>query len=960
MAMLISWTLLRWIIYMLRTRFFFRTRLGQFIWIVVFPVFSIALLFTTFATNQALASSRELTSLNRASALALQSTATPTPTLQSELAPGQTEPTSVYTFSLATLGYDEITLNSPIDTAQYSFVIPESWLIEADSLLELDLSYGYSQTQAENYPIQFGNLTVKLDNQTLEIFPVAEKELNHYRLHISLPASILASDQFLHVLSLEFDAGLLCQLPHQATLVVHPTSFIRLNYSQRPLTLDLARYPRPFHQQAFTTPDIVRFVLPAKPTSNDATNAIDIAAKLGDLTSNRQVISATTDVDFRRLLSSNPLIDEHLIVLGKPQDNQILPLLNDMVQLPVSLYQRQLELTTQGPIVVVPGDTFTYIFTVTNVLDREVNLSLINPLPPHTELLDCTPKCTENGDNNIVTFNTDKLERGKTLSFSLTLNAADTLTDTLENTVTLTEANLGPINTDTLTSTVVADSSKNGAQISVNASPEGYFFVYDGQAVAEEDGIIQEVLSPWNENRAILIITGLSDEAVRKAGQAMSSETRFPGMNGAVALVKDTLVPSEINDRISTVVEKTLADLGYPDKVLSGQSPTVLDYYFKIPYDWQLTDAATIDLYFNHSQLVDYEKAGLTVLINREPFASLALNEETANDGQLHISLAKANLRVGDLNRLSVQVDLPLSGECVDPSAGGAWLVVKSASKIVLAHDEVSGPDFNLDYFPYPFHIYPSLTNLLFALPDTPNVAEWETALRLAASVGNSAQQKTTVPVAKFSNDLSKGSLADYQIIAISRPSRNNLIQQANTQLPQPFLPGSDEIEQRLDDVVFRLPSGVNLGYLQLIPSPWNESRAFIAVTGTTDQAVEQAAYILTNRPQILKGNLAFIKEETVNTIDTRELTSGGMVVAMATTVSEMAGATPVPATTTPSPTVIPPSSLASPISGVSTSEQASIKTGLPAWLVPLVSINGLLVITIFAFVFWQARHRKI
>jgi len=926
------------------------TKLSRIIWGVGIGAL-LSVLLMSVITNIVSASPSELDSRDSLPVVpALQSMATPTATLQ-------IKNTSVYSFSLAGLGYDEVTLNSPSGTAEYSFRLPETWSI-TDGELNLDFSYVFNRTDIEGSPVQFGDLTVKLDSQTLRVFTIDEEILDNYQLRVPLPLALLDNpDKTQHDIELILDAGFLCEVPHKAKLVIHPTSFIVLNYGQRPLVLDLNRYPLPFYQRAFE-PDLIRFVLPAQPTTDDVGHAVSIAAKLGDLTDNGVVISATTDLDLNHPSTSPPILDEHLIVIGQPQDNQFLMFLNDTVDLPVSLHQRQLGLVTQGPTSVAPDGTYTYLFTITNTVDRVVNLSAINSLSAYAKLVNCVPDCIENNDDNTIIWNNSSLAPNETLKLSLTFKVADTRTGiAIENTITVVEADLGPVNADTLASTVVTDTTGIEPQISV-AGEEDYFFMYNGRAVAREDGVVQEVLSPWREDRAVLIITGLSNEAVKKAAQAMSSAARFPGMSGVVALVRDVLPPSVVADP-TTTGERTFADLGYSSNrvVPGGGEPKQIDYYFQVPYGWQLTNDAFLELYFSHSQLLDYEDSGLTVLLNKQPLISIAFSEETADDGQARVNLADA-YKYGS-NRLTLKVDASMPGTCVDSDQ--AWTLIKSSSKIFLAHDEETGLDFDFDIYPYPFYLNPALTDLLFVLPDTPTNDELEHVLRLAAALGNSAAGKTILPTVIMGSDLPPQTLADYQIIALGRPSRNTLIQQANSQLPQPFLPGSDQIDQQLDDVTFRLPSDLTLGYLQLIPSPWNEKRALLVVTGTTDESVDWAADVLANRAGTLrKGNLALIRDDNeVKTIDTRTLISGGAVVAVATAVSETTPLAEMDLEGTPvveTEVTFTPSLPANSTPNISALEQAPGGTNRPAWLIPLVAIAVLIVIVIFVVAFWQSR----
>ncbi|NJN93570.1 MAG: cellulose biosynthesis cyclic di-GMP-binding regulatory protein BcsB [Anaerolineales bacterium] len=899
------------------------------------------------------ASANSLAPLLERPVLALQVTATPTATLPSEVVtPEAIGSSPAFSLTLAALGYNQTTLNSPVDITEYSFRLPDNWLIDKDSQLELDLSYTYNQAEPQNYPGQFGDLTIKLDDQTLEVFSIEAQQLDNYRLTIPLPASAFAPDRLQHLISLEFDAGSLCAVPHKATLIIHPTSTVWLNYTQLPLELDLSRYPRPFYQQTFT-PDTLRIVLPAQPSASNLSQALAVTAKLGDLTGNGLVISPTTDLELSQLLTSTSTsLADHLIVVGQPQENQLITMLNRLVELPVILHSRQLPLTIEGPIEVTSGSPLNYTFSFTNTTGRAANLSLFSQLPPATRLTACTPKCVENKADQTIVWPDNRLAPDKSFRVSLTLQATAALTGVVEQTAMVVEQKLGPVNANTLTTPIVTDLPQTERQASMVGS-EGYFFVYNNRAVAKDDGIVMEIPSPWNENRAVLIITGLSDEAVTKASQAMSSETGFPGMSGPVALVREILAPTEnITTRV-TQSELTLTDLGYSDRVIRGQAQQTINYDFNLPYNWQLTEAAAIDLYFNHSQLIDDQNSSLTVLLNRQPASSSLLDDQTADNGHIHIDLTKANVQPGS-NRLSIQINLARTEQCiVDVDQG--WLVILADSRISLTHTDITGLNFDLDYFPTPFSADPTLSNLLFVLPGAPEVTEWGQALRLAASLGSAVSGKMLSPMAALGEIPPASEMSRYHIIALGRSSRNPLLQEVNATLPQPFLPGSDEIEQRLDNVIFRLPPGLSLGYLQLIPSPWNPERAFLAVTGTTDEGMVQANATLAERPWVVKGNLVLIRDKNVSTLDTRELTQP-VAAAVVTVMSEAAPVVTVTLTATPLPAATPtPSTSSTPTAG-------SVSTGssTPGWLFPLVGVNGLLVIAIFAFVFWQARYKRV
>ena len=894
-----------------------------------------------------------------------QADLTPTPQISETptVATLQLESTTSYSFSLSSLGYDEITLNSPYGTARYSFILPETWALQSDGVLNLELSYSYNQVDQEG-PLLFGDLTVKFDSQTLQIFPIEERTLENYQLSVPLPASLLNNpNRTQHTIDLIFNAPALCGLLTRASLIIHPVSSIWLNYDDLPVTPDLSRYPRPFYQQAFE-PDLVRFVLPAQLPREDLENGLGVAAKLGDLTRNRIVISSTTDLDFTELISSDSEVaSEHFIIIGQPQDNSLIPLLNELADLPVSLHQQQLGLEADGPTMIAPSDTFTYNFTVTNTIDQKVDLTLLNTPPIHTEFVDCTPKCVVNEVDSSISWDDVALAPDENQKFSLSLKATDILTSTdlVENKLTVIDAEAGPVNANTMASAAVSDVSGQEWQ-HIKTEEQSYFFVYDGQTIATDDGIIQEIVSPWNDDRAILILTGLNEKAVRKASQAMSSQVRLPGLKGTVAIVRDVL-PPDLANREPLPTERTLADLGYDDQVVGGGvGVQPVDFYFYVPHGWQMTDESALDLYFSHSQLIDYEASGLTVLINQQPVASVTFDETTALDGHLYAPLMDADIRPGQSNRLTVAIDATVPGIC--NTSDQNWVLVKQKSKINLAHREETGVDLNINLYPYPFHLNPTFTDLLFVLPEVPNQVELENALRIAAALGNYTDGQIILPKAIMGDNQPDPSLEDYHIIAIGRPSRNKIIQQANQQLPQPFLAGSDQIDQHIDNVTLRLPSDIDLAYIQLLPSIWNSDRALLVITGTTDQSISRAVDVLLTRPWAMNGNLALIRDDgDIQAIDTRRLVRAGIASAIATAVPESTLTTEgekqitttVEIGATASPTASLPSSASSPNSPVPLSRE----TSYPVWLIPLVVMTSLIVVAIFAFVLWQFRRHN-
>ena len=868
---------------------------------------------------------------------------------------------STFEISLAELGYRENVLGSPYRAVEYSIRLPEGWELQPESFFELDFSYiqeWMTANQDGTLPGSFGDLIVAIDGEIKQSISLDETFIEHSRLRVDLDPAHFNDPYWIgrnHSVRVTLDASSICNVSHRARVVVHPTSVFSLIYTQLPITTDLALYPRPFYQRSFD-PDQVRFVLPERPAEAELAGATAVAARLGSLTFG-MVISGTTDSMLLARVDAEIPPAEHLVVVGKPETNQVIERLDEMGVLPVSLRERELSLSTEGPAVAAPLDVLTYTLVLTNTARRAISsFSLVDSLPVGADLVDCSPSCVQNVEQRTIKWSVPSLEMGQAISYVFRLRSSEAITGSvLDNTVVLLDASSEPVNVSTITTTVRSDLLAGSDIVFHSVSGVGErFFVQDGRAVPESDGIVQEIVSPWEQNRGILLITGLTDSAVSRASRAMSSMNQFPGPAGTFALIKETqLPPQAISDERS--LDRTFADLGYDDRLIGGSLQQV-DYSFLIPLEWQLADSAYLELFFKHSQRINYENSALTVLMNDTPIATISLDNRTALNGYLKVNLPASQAIYGR-NRITVQGTLQSTDPC---TTAGEWVFISSESLLHLAHRENGGLDLLLDFYPYPFGQHPNLEDVLFVLSPEPTLDEWEDVLQLGYSLGRAATGSNLMPaVALGEGSRSEADLSNYNLIAIGRPSRNWIVRRVNELLPQPFLPGLDQIDQKLNSIVLRISPGTDLGYIQLVASPWNKERAFLAVTGTTDQGVAWASEALIGSSWALRGNLALVRKSGISTIDTRGLTSEGVVLAVATVVPE---STPVAAVTvTPMTTVTPgvepeqTSSTPRPTYSSGTGADASAR---PAWIIPLVVVSAIVVIAVLFIAFWQSHKR--
>ena len=401
------------------------------------------------------------------------------------------------------------------------------------------------------------------------------------------------------------------------------------------------------------------------------------------------------------------------------------------------------------------------------------------------------------------------------------------------------------------------------SQLSLPLSPEQ-------TDIADDHGVLQEITSPWNSRRMVLIVTGKTYEALFKAGAALNRQILFPSFKGQIAIVEELLDPPE-DEAETLIADKTFEDLGYQDTVIYGTKPTSERFYFYMPRSWQMSDNPTLKLFFTHSETLSDTISTLSVRLNGVPIGSTLLDHSNSKDGLLEVELPSWLFKSGS-NRIEVFVDMSMGeDECLYWTSGQAWTVIGRNSTLHLSY-EPQPAELDLANLFRPFTYEPDLSDTYIVLPETLGQTERDMLLNLAAQLGAAARGEYMALQVGQHNDLDSDLRPTYHIVTIGQPSTNPLIREINDFLPQPFLPGSDEPSQIHNPAIITFDPQRSIGFVQLAASPWNPNKALLVVTGTDSEGVTAAFDLLVNRTGELKGDLAMIEDENLITLDTRPL----------------------------------------------------------------------------------------
>lgn len=385
-----------------------------------------------------------------------------------------------------------------------------------------------------------------------------------------------------------------------------------------------------------------------------------------------------------------------------------------------------------------------------------------------------------------------------------------------------------------------------------------------------DDGLVQMALSPWNQNNVALVVSGNSEAGLVKAAQAISAGNLVPAGRPDVSVIS-AVNPLSVSDTIPQ--DQTLFSLGYENRSLGGFEGTYLSYFFPASAEQVLSIGGYIDFVSSHTNLLDFERSGITVYLNRTFVGSIKFTGDVDQVTTTRLNLLPGTIRRGN-NLLEIYSDLVPIYDCYSPDLSSSTVVVSGLTNI---HLPVTGQQIQLNTllklndYPSIFMTDRNLSDLGFVVAQN-DPTGWEVASKLAFDIGAAA----SIPIANL--EVSYGDSVpapvrdERSLILVGRASKMPILAELNDKLPAPFAPGSDEATQPALLVNYRLLPGISVGYLQLIQSPWNAANNILVVAGNTDAGLPMAGEKLA-RPEFssqLNGNFAVLYADQILTTDTR------------------------------------------------------------------------------------------
>lgn len=460
-----------------------------------------------------------------------------------------------------------------------------------------------------------------------------------------------------------------------------------------------------------------------------------------------------------------------------------------------------------------------------------------------------------------------------------------------------------------------------------------------------DDGLVQAAGSPWDVTKMALVIGGNSDAGLLKAAQAFAlNQLLLAPQRTDLSIITDV---TRVTDD-SPPVERSFADLGYPSmRRTSSVGISTIFYEFTLPAEQVPADEAFIELVFNHAALISYESSGLTVLVNGNNIGSMRFSDETTMLSRERFLLPRAALRPGR-NELVLRISLNPREGCFNLNALDFWLSVWPESRISVPlepNTESLLRSQSLDAFPGMFTSNPTLDTTAVVV-DANDPSSWDAALQVVRAMGVQTNGVPTDFVVMFDDALDEALLETHNLLLLGRPSQLSLIETLGNNLPAPFEPGSDLAIDQVTRVRFRLAEREDVGYVQLLVSPWNDQRVVLTVLGRSPEGLASASAGMT------RGDLRARMGGSFAIVIADQVFVGGTRLAVAP-------AEPDPNAAVPTPNATSTAIITDTLNPITANPNATVPSSGPPLLLALAGSIGFMLVVVGSVVAWGFFRRR-
>ena len=352
-------------------------------------------------------------------------------------------------------------------------------------------------------------------------------------------------------------------------------------------------------------------------------------------------------------------------------------------------------------------------------------------------------------------------------------------------------------------------------------------------------GFIWYSSSPWNPGRTMLVISGEDEPSLLKSSAVIASSDLVPYSDGNLAVISD-LTSATGEEQLK--IDYTLGDLrtnGNPLHV-EGLGVTTLTIPFHVPGDVQVTSEAFLELYFRHSQLLNYLRSGLSVSINGRRIGTIRFNDNSAENGLTRI-LLPPNIILPQKNELELTFTLTGQDLCADQRSGDYWVTIFDQSYLHLPPElsvEAKTGGMAFHSLPGIFLKGKGMSDLTF-ISAGESFDNWRYASKMAFLLGGFSDEQILTPIATAVQALPAQSIPA-NVVLIGLKDGLPVQPEVSQWQPVPFNTSTAMDTLTINGTQFNVAAGNDYGFLELGVDPATGNHV-LSVMGNTPAGLDNA-----------------------------------------------------------------------------------------------------------------------
>lgn len=265
------------------------------------------------------------------------------------------------------------------------------------------------------------------------------------------------------------------------------------------------------------------------------------------------------------------------------------------------------------------------------------------------------------------------------------------------------------------------------------------------QTLNDDTGLILFFPHPQHPDRAVLMVTGNSDEAVLQAATYLTTRPSEAGLTEqAVAVPEGWMPPESRSATVPRFIERetrTFAELGFPvQSVEKINAPPILYHVPVLSSFKEQGDNLYLDLVYSYGPGANPTYSSLELRLNDVAFASIPLLNEEEGEERARATIPVPKELIQKRNTLVAQFHLMPDkyGFCVDNYEDNNWGKILDESSFRVEGDPGSLlPDLGaLKIAGYPYTREANLSDTHIVLSENPSQALIESMLAVASRLG--------------------------------------------------------------------------------------------------------------------------------------------------------------------------------------------------------------------------------